>query len=186
MAPKALTGTSTVTIFGSSRLRPEDPEYRIAHDLGALLAQNGYTICNGGYGGSMEATARGAKEHGGRTIGIITGMFSTTANPFIDTIVVTQTHAERLMKLVETGDAYVVLKGSTGTLLELAMVWEYLNKGILKNKPIIVLGEFWKPVIDTLKGELAWEGAGDAAAHVTIAHSPEECVKALNRRMHHS
>src|SRR5206468_2628134 len=100
---------------------------------------------NGGYGGSMEASAKGARENGGGTIGVVTEMFGTKANSFIDQVVVTTTHAERLSKLVDMGDAYIVLKGSTGTLLELAMVWEYANKGIVKNKPIIVLGDFWRP-----------------------------------------
>jgi uncharacterized protein (TIGR00725 family) len=132
----------------------------------------------------MEATARGAKENGGTSIGVVTEMFGTKANPFIDEVIVTKTHADRLLKLVEMGDAYIVLKGSTGTLLELAMVWEYANKGIVKNKPILVLGDFWQPVIDTLKNELAWEGAKDASGYVTIVRSPQECINVLKQRLH--
>jgi len=173
-----------VSVFGSSRIRSNDAEYRIAHELGSLLAISGFTVCNGGYGGSMEAVAKGAKDSGGTTIGIVTEMFGTKTNPFIDQVVVTKTHADRLLKLVETGDAYIVLKGSTGTLLELAMVWEYANKGIMKNKPILVLGDFWQPVIDTLKSELAWEGAKDAAGYVAIVRSPQECISVLKRRLY--
>ena len=131
----------------------------------------------------MEASARGARERGGTTIGVVTEMFGTTANPFITKAIVTKTHIERLLKLVELGDAYVVLKGGTGTLLELAFVWEYLNKGIIKNKPIIVLGEFWTSVVNTLKDELAWEGLRDATHHVTVVETSDECLKALNIKL---
>jgi uncharacterized protein (TIGR00725 family) len=174
--------TAVVTIFGSSRLRQNDLEYRQAYELGSLLAQHGYTICNGGYGGSMEASAKGARERSGTTIGVVTEMFGTTANPFITNTIVTKTHIERLLKLVELGDAYIVLKGGTGTLLELAFVWEYLNKGIIKEKPVIVLGDFWTSVVNTLKDELAWEGVRDATHHVTVVRTPDECLKALNAR----
>src|SRR5437867_3495970 len=92
--------STVVTIFGSSRLQPTDLDYKNAYELGALLAKSGFAICNGGYGGSMEATAKGGKESGGITIGIVTDMFGTIANPFIGKIIETKTHIERLLKLV--------------------------------------------------------------------------------------
>ncbi len=113
----------TITIFGSSRLKFGEEEFQTAYELGKQLAQSGFTICNGGYGGTMEASARGASEAGGKTIGVVCERFGTTANPFLEETIVTSTHSERLHKLIELGDAYVVLKGSTGTLLELALVW---------------------------------------------------------------
>ena len=51
-----------VTVFGGSHVQEGGPEYASARDLGKLLAQAGYTVCNGGYGGVMEASARGAKD----------------------------------------------------------------------------------------------------------------------------
>ena len=127
----------------------------------------------------MEASARGAREAGGKTIGVVAEIFGRQANRFTDETILTRTHAERLMKLVELGDAYVVLKGSTGTLLELSTVWEYMNKGILQNRPIIIVGAFWTSVINTLEHELAWEGQTSAGRYVVTVDSPAECIACL-------
>ena len=130
----------------------------------------------------MEASARGAKEHSGTTIGVVTEAFGTIANPYIDKTVPTATHLERLLKLVELGDAYVVLKGGTGTLLELAFVWEYLNKGLIREKAVIVVGDFWSATIGSLKDELAWEGKGGAGDRLTVVRSPAECIAELRKK----
>ena len=168
-----------ITLFGSSRPRPGEPEYETAYEVGRLLARNGYTLCNGGYGGTMEASARGAKEAGGKTIGIVAEVFGTRSNPFIDDTIVKKTHSQRLLKLVDMGEAFIVLKGSTGTLLELATIWEYINKGIVAEKPVIILGEFWRQVVETLKHELEGERRGSATRHITMAKSPSDCMAML-------
>lgn len=131
----------------------------------------------------MEAAARGAKEAGGSTIGVTMEFVSTQANPWIDKIIVVKTLVERLMKLIELGDAYVVLQGGTGTLLELAGVWELMNKGVAQEKPIVILGDFWNPTIEAVKKELTLEGRGWTAKYVTVVKSPEECVKVLEERL---
>ena len=101
-----------VTVFGSSRPAPGDPEYQTAYDVGRELAASGFALCNGGYGGTMEASARGAKEAGGTTIGVLTeALGRKQANNWIDVTVPTKTLIERMMELVARGDAYVVLKG---------------------------------------------------------------------------
>jgi predicted Rossmann-fold nucleotide-binding protein len=58
---------------------------------------------------------------------------------------------QRLARLIELGDAYVVLPGSTGTLVELAMVWELINKGLIPRRPILCWGDFWRPVVDIFR-----------------------------------
>jgi len=82
----------------------------------------------------MEASARGAKEAGGKTIGVTFNIKGRAANSWIDEQIHVPALIDRMMKLVELGDAYVVLKGGTGTLLELAAVWEFINKGLLAEK----------------------------------------------------
>ncbi|RPH37485.1 LOG family protein [bacterium] len=169
-----------VTVFGSSRPRPEEREYVLAHRLGGELARAGYIVCNGGYAGIMEASACGAKESGGETIGIICTSFAgKRPNPWIDMVIQEKSLIARMMKLIDVAHAYVILKGGTGTLLELAAVWELMNKGIMAEKPILVLGDFWKGVVGTLKEELAWEGAEDCTKFVTVAQTAEECCRLL-------
>ncbi|MBI4547599.1 MAG: LOG family protein [Ignavibacteriae bacterium] len=173
----------TITIFGSSQTLPNEPLYQSTYQLGKLLARDNYIICNGGYGGIMEASARGAKEAGGKTIGVVTEQFSIEANAYIIQKIVVKTLIDRLLKLIELGDAYVVLKGSTGTLLELAAVWEQMNKRLLRHKPIIVLGDFWSPVVQTLKDELSHEGLTNATSYVQLVRTPEECLTLLNKSL---
>jgi predicted Rossmann-fold nucleotide-binding protein len=132
----------------------------------------------------MEASARGAKTAGGRTIGIIADVFAPMkANNWIDTMVTSPTLIDRMMELINRGDAYVILKGGTGTLLELAAVWELMNKGLRKEGPIVILGKFWSGVVETLKEELAWEGRTSCAKYVTIVDSPAECVSFIKQQL---
>ena len=173
----------TITIFGSSRPLPGDPDYEIACELGSLLSLAGFTICNGGYGGTMEAAARGAKEAGGSTIGVTMEFVSAQANPWIDKNIVVKTLVERLLKLIELGDAYVVLRGGTGTLLELASVWELMNKKVIRERPVVVLGDFWNSTIETVKKELGLEGLEWSAKYVTVAKNSEECLRILRNRL---
>jgi len=148
----------TVTVFGSSLPREGSTAYAEARRLGRLLAESAFAVCNGGYGGLMEASARGAREAGGHTIGVTCALWPYPANRWIVEEVRTSSFAERLMKLVERGDAYIVLPGGTGTLAELALAWEMMNKSALSStvggrKPLLVMTPYWQPVIDCLKQE---------------------------------
>ena len=134
----------------------------------------------------MEASAKGAREADGEVIGVTClafGRGSTSlttggaANKYISREIVTRSLNERLDKLIELGSAYVVLAGGTGTLLELAMVWELKNKGFLDGwKPVILLGEYWKPLI----GLMAADDLG-AQRHLFIADEPKDVVRFLKK-----
>jgi uncharacterized protein (TIGR00725 family) len=173
----------TITIFGSARDPEGSDEYKFAYDLGKLLALEGYTICNGGYGGTMEASAMGASEAGGDTIGIICEIFHPIPNKYIKSYEMTKTLFERLQRLIELGDAYVVLKGGTGTLLEIAAVWELINKGLADSKPIVAVSPFWEPMINQFKQETAWEGKGDCTKHIDLAKTPQGVVALLKKNL---
>jgi uncharacterized protein (TIGR00730 family) len=140
----------TISVFGTARARPGDNAYELAYELGRMLAQAGFIIANGGYGGTMLAAAKGAAEAGGEIIGITCSAFkNSNANKYVTREIVTASLDERLETLLRLGDGFVVLPGGTGTLLELARVWELKNKGFLnKDKPIILLGGFWKPLLE--------------------------------------
>jgi len=140
-----------VTVFGSSRPLESNNEYTIARELGNELAKKGFSICNGGYGGVMEAVSRGAHDAGGRAIGVTARFFKATANKWLDKEIRVKSWRDRLFELIDRGDGYVVCAGGTGTLVELAVVWEMMNKSVTAQKPVIVLGDFWKPVIDRVR-----------------------------------
>jgi hypothetical protein len=166
----------TITIFGTGRAKPGDPAYSLAYEMGKILAQAGFVIANGGYGGTMEAAAKGAAEAGGKTIGVTCAAFeSSTANRYVSRQITAQSLDERLDTLIKLGQAYVVLPGGTGTLLELAKVWELENKGFLPGgKPIILVGGFWKPLLDLIAAD-----DPDSGRHLELADTVQQVKNIL-------
>jgi uncharacterized protein (TIGR00730 family) len=142
-----------VTVFGSSAAGPSTEPYRTAYELGRMIAGLGLTLCNGGYGGTMEAAARGAVEEGGHTIGVTCARFRRgRPNPYIRQEVPTFDLFQRLEMLMRLGRAYVVLPGGTGTLVELALAWELREKRLLSGeRPLIVVGSVWQPAIELIQ-----------------------------------
>lgn len=183
----------TVTIFGSSIPGEGSEAYLAAQRLGGLLAEAGFAICNGGYGGLMEASARGAKEAGGHTIGVTCDVWTSTPNRWITEEVRTRSFMERLMTLIERGDAYVVLPGGTGTLAELALAWEMMNKSSLSKsfggrRPLIAMVPYWQPVIECLEQEMKLALHSNkvrvpAMDIVTMVHTVDEAVAQLKKEL---
>jgi uncharacterized protein (TIGR00730 family) len=165
-----------ITIFGTSRAKDGDKAFELAYKLGRLCAEAGFVIANGGYSGTMLAAAKGAKSAGGETVGVTCSAFGRKgANEFITEEIKTENLTQRVAKLIEIGDAYVVLPGGTGTLLELAEIWELTNKGFINPaKPIILIQDFWRPLVELMASD-------DAASRecVRLAGSAEEAVKIL-------
>ena len=175
-----------ITVFGSSRPHEGDADYAEARLLGAALAQSGFAVCSGGYGGVMEAVSRGAKEAGGKTYGVTAEFFKPKANAWIDVEVRMKTWQERLFELVRLADGFVACKGGTGTLVELAVVWEMLNKSVISSKPFAVLGDFWTPVLDRVRevelGHPAPWGEANGRL-VYVASSPAEAATHLSAKL---
>ncbi|MDP6544465.1 MAG: LOG family protein [Phycisphaerae bacterium] len=143
-----------VTVFGSNDAADGDEAFQRAHEVGKTLARLGYQVANGGYGGTMEASARGAKSLGGETLGVTCSVWKSSPNSYLDREIRTADLLERLDTLVKAGTSgYVVLPGATGTLVELACVWELMAKGLLERRPIVCVGDFWKPVLELMRWE---------------------------------
>lgn len=182
---------TTVTIFGSSLPGEDSLAYTEARRLGSLLAGRGLVVCNGGYSGLMEATSRGAREAGGHTIGVTCSIWPSPPNRWVAEEVRTRSFSERIMTLIERGDAYVVLPGGTGTLAELALTWEMMNKSTLSRtvggrKPLLVMEPYWRPVIDCLNQELALASptAGRPSAAmklITLVSNVDQAADCLSR-----
>ncbi len=170
-------GERTITIFGTGRAREGETAYALAEEVGRVLAEAGFTIANGGYGGTMMAAAKGAAQAGGEVIGVTCSAFGRSgANEYISREVVTESLDERLDTLIKLGDGYVVLPGGTGTLLELAKVWELKNKGFLeKDKPIILVGGFWKSLMELVASDDA-----SSCNHIKLAEEPEQVVALID------
>ena len=139
-----------ISVLGSGKVPGKDPVYRQAAELGQALAQKGFTLFHGGFGGVMEAVAKGSQKAKGRNIGVTIRGASKKVNPFVDAEIRMPCWQSRLFKLIEKGEAYIFLDGATGTLAELFVVLEMTNRGLLK-KPIIILGKKLKSLLCVLK-----------------------------------
>jgi uncharacterized protein (TIGR00730 family) len=179
-----------VTVFGSSRPREGAADYEEARVLGRALAKHGFSVCSGGYAGVMEAVSRGAKEAGGKTHGVTADFFKAAKlNAWIDEEVRMKTWEERLFELIRRADAFVACKGGTGTLVELAVVWEMLNKSVMPAKPFAVLGDFWEPVLDRVREVELRQPApwGEANGRlVYVATTPGDVANHLSARLKQS
>jgi hypothetical protein len=147
-----------ITIFGSSKPVNNEEQYLTAYNLGKKLALNGFNICTGGFNGIMEAASKGAVEGGGEAIGVTVDLWGGRINKYVTKEIVCSTLFERINKLIELGDAFVVLQGGTGTLLELAAVWEYSNKDLMKVKPVACHSPIWKVIVSEMNEQMKFEG----------------------------
>jgi hypothetical protein len=149
-----------IIIFGTARAKPGERIYKLAEQTGKLLAEAGFTIANGGYGGTMLAAAKGAAEAGGGVIGVTCSVFGREANKYVSREIVTGSLDERLDTLIKLGRGYVVLPGGP----------ELKNKGFLETgKPVILLGEFWKPLVKVIESD-----DPESLRHIRIASGPEQ------------
>ncbi len=145
--------SKVISIFGGAAPRPGDPAYEEARTLGAQLAQAGWTVATGGYGGMMEAASRGAGEAGGHVVGVTCTLIENwrgiKANTWVREEKRFETLRERLYHLVEFSDAALALPGGIGTLTEVALTWSLMQSGEIKAKPLVVVGQVWTETLAT-------------------------------------
>jgi len=168
------TSERIVTIFGGSKCVESDLEYGQARRVGALLAQAGFTICTGGYLGVMEAASRGARESGGRVLGIVMNQFKSEPNRYLTDKVATPHFYERLQRLITRSVGFVAIRGGMGTVTELSLVWNKIQTKVIEPRPLVLLGDCWRPVVEQWQKSLA-VSAQDIAA-LDFAETPEEAV----------
>lgn len=141
-----------VTIFGSARIPREHWVYGAVRDLAAELGRMGCGIVTGGGPGLMEAANEGAALAGPAAQGSNTGIrvhlpFEQEANPFVDQSYEHRTFFSRLHHFVLVSDAFVVVPGGIGTVLELTMIWQLLQVRKLDRIPLVLIGGMWAEFI---------------------------------------
>lgn len=148
---------SKVAILGYADANPSDLDYKAAFEVAKLLAQNGYTIVDGGGPGIMRAATEGAHAGHGRAIGVT---FYPTEKEFpafyegrdqdnkFDEEVKTKTYVERTLTIMDVADVYTVFNGGTGTISEFGMAWGLARLHFGHHKPLILYGGWWHEVIE--------------------------------------
>lgn len=166
-----------VTIFGGSKCGEDSEEYAQARRAGQLLAEQGFTICTGGYLGVMEAASRGAHERGGRVLGIVMNQFRSEPNRYLTDKVASAHFYERLQNLITRSVGFIAVRGGAGTVTELSLVWNKLQTKVIDARPLVLLGRCWPPVVEALRQNLV-VGEQDVAL-LDFAETPEEAVEII-------
>jgi uncharacterized protein (TIGR00730 family) len=126
--------------------------------MGRLLAQAGYAVATGGYGGVMEGASRGAVEAGGHAIGVTCTLIEDwreglIANQWVKEEIRFASLRERLFHLVSFCDAAVALGGGIGTLAEISFLWSLAQTGEVPLKPLVVVGPIWRETLQAFMKE---------------------------------
>ncbi len=159
------TNGRIITIFGGSKCTEDAPEYVAARELGGRLAEAGFTICTGGYLGIMEAASRGAREKGGRVLGVVMNQFRHEPNRFLTDKVASNHFYERLQNLITRSVGFVAFRGGMGTVTEVSLVWNKLQTGVIGYRPLVLLGDCWRPVVDAWQRSLVVSDADVGLLH---------------------
>lgn len=144
-----------IAVYGSARTPETAPLYAETLAVGRALAQAGYHVMTGGYGGVMAAASQGAHEVGGHVIGITVGQRLSAeriANQWVKEEIHYPTLRERLAHLVDFADGYVVMPGGVGTLQELTEAWQMMRIMAVPRRPLLIYGDFWRPIIQRFEG----------------------------------
>jgi len=102
----------------------------------------------------MEAASRGAHDAGGRVLGIVMNQFKSEPNRFLTDKVATDHFYDRLQNLITRSVGFVALRGGMGTVTEISLVWNKLQTGVLKDRPLVLLGDCWPSVVKAWKDSL--------------------------------
>lgn len=174
-----------VTIFGFADCPPGDPLYNDTLDVAMRMARGGLEIVNGGGPGVMRAATDGAHAGGGKAT--VATFYPKYIENFegkdplnkADKEIIMNNYVDRTMKLLELGNAYVVMNGGTGTLSEFGMAWglAYLYFG--HHKPLILYGDFWFPIMEVLVKNMLIGARPGALRVYRIATTPEMVIKYL-------
>src|SRR5262245_16677488 len=153
-----------VTIFGSARLIPGSVAYEGVKQLAAELTKMGCDIISGGGPGIMQAANEGAVSidpnalH--RSVGIRVALpFEQEVNPFVGLAYEHRTFFSRLHHFMIASDAFVVVPGGIGTLLDLSLAWQLLQVRKLYNTPLILVGKMWAELVEWGRRTMLIEGS---------------------------
>jgi uncharacterized protein (TIGR00730 family) len=172
-----------VTVFGSARTPPEDPQYKAAVEVGRLLAKREFAVITGAGPGIMEAANKGAKLAGGRSVGCnIELPFEQGSNPYIDTLVHFRYFFVRKTMFIKYSAAFIIFPGGFGTLDEMFEAVTLIQTGKISQFPVVLFGRhYWAGLFRWLQTRVAGENKispGDTdLMHLT--DDPEDAVEVV-------
>jgi uncharacterized protein (TIGR00730 family) len=175
-----------VTIFGSARVKPSHPYYKMAEEIAYQLVQQGYGVITGGGPGIMEAGNKGASKAGGKSVGLnIYLPHEQKGNPFIDPdkLITFDYFFVRKVMFMKYSQGFIVMPGGFGTLDELSEALTLIQTKKIGRFPIVLVGKkFWGGMIDWIKKTLLAEQliSEEDLDLFNLVDTPEQAVKVID------
>lgn len=177
------TLTRGISIFGSARTRPDDPDYQAAQETAALLARAGFAVITGGGPGIMEAANRGAFEAGGLSVGCnIELPFEQGSNPYLTKGLKFKYFFVRKMMFVKYSLGFIIFPGGFGTLDELFEALTLIQTKKIRNFPVVLFGsDYWAGMLSWIRDFATKEGkvTEQDLKLLHLTDSPAEVVKII-------
>jgi uncharacterized protein (TIGR00730 family) len=170
-----------VTVFGSARARPGDPDYRYAEAIGRVLAKAGHAVITGGGPGHMEAVNKGAFEAGGQSIGACIELpHEERPNAYLTRVVSFRYFFVRKVMFVKYTKAFVILPGGFGTLDELFEAVTLVQTKKVPSFPVILAAEddYWDGLLEWIRQAVLSRGkvGPEDLALLQLARTPEQVL----------
>lgn len=172
-----------VAIFGYANTENKDDLFKDVFDVCKRLGESGYTVVDGGGPGVMLAASLGAKEGGGKVIGVtlypkdMKNFEGKDPKNLLDKEIKTDNYIERTLTLMRTGQVYVIFKGGTGTISEFGMAWGLARLYFGHHKPLILYGKFWEKIIKVFQENMLLRP--EESMVYKIVDDPEEVLQAI-------
>ena len=175
-----------IPIFGSARIKPDNPYYQSAEKLAALLVGKGYGILTGGGPGIMEAASKGAYEAGGNSVGLnIRLPMEQHPNPYQNVALDFRYFFVRKVCFIKYAVALVAYPGGFGTLDEFSEAATLIQTHKINHVPLVLVGrKFWQPMLDWFRNTLLLEFGAispDDMNLFNLADTPEEACETITR-----
>jgi uncharacterized protein (TIGR00730 family) len=175
-----------VTIFGSARIKPEHPYYKMAEEIAYELVQDGYGVVTGGGPGIMEAGNKGARRGKGKSVGLnIYLPHEQKGNLYIDAdkLITFDYFFVRKVMFMKYSQGFIVMPGGFGTLDELSEALTLIQTKKIGRFPIVMVGKkFWGGMMDWIRKTLVVDGMihEDDLELINLVDTPKEAVKVIN------
>jgi uncharacterized protein (TIGR00730 family) len=174
-----------VSIFGSARVKPDDPNYKKTETIAALFAKNNFAVITGGGGGVMEAANKGAAEAGGVSIGMnIVLPFEQKPNGFANVKLEFKYFFIRKVMFIKYASAYIIMPGGFGTMDELFEAVTLIQTHRIKPLPVILVGsDFWSGLLEWIKSRMLAEKriSPEDIYILQVMDEPEEIVETVKQ-----
>ncbi len=174
-----------VSIFGSARIKPGEPEYKKAEEIASLFAKNNFAVITGGGGGIMEAANKGAAEAGGVSVGMnIVLPFEQKPNKYSNVNIEFNYFFIRKVMFVKYAQAYIIMPGGFGTLDEFFEAVTLIQTHRIKPLPVILVGtDYWSGLLEWIKSQLLAEKriSPEDFEILQLIDDPKQIVKTVKK-----